>query len=56
MEAVTRGRRAARVVYTPALQPYWEHDQRGRLVASATSPSGTVAAPVAPGGFTVVTR
>ena len=24
MEAVTRRRRAARVVYTPALQSYWE--------------------------------
>ena len=24
MEVVTRRRRAARVVYTPALQPYWE--------------------------------
>ena len=32
------------------------YDQRGRLVATATSASGTVAAPVAPGGFTVVTR
>jgi len=32
------------------------YDQRGRLVATVTSASGTVAAPVAPGGFTVVTR
>src|SRR6266545_522750 len=32
------------------------YDQRGRLVATATSASGTVAAPVAPDGFTVVTR
>jgi hypothetical protein len=32
------------------------YDQRGRLVGTATSASGTVAAPVAPGGFTLVTR
>ena len=32
------------------------YDQRGQLVATATSASGTVAAPVAPGGFTLVTR
>jgi hypothetical protein len=32
------------------------YDQRGTLVATVTSSSGTVAAPVAPGGFTVVTR
>jgi len=32
------------------------YDQRGRLVATASSASGTVAAPVTPGGFTVVTR
>ena len=32
------------------------YDQRGMLVAAVTSASGTVAAPVAPGGFTVVTR
>jgi hypothetical protein len=32
------------------------YDQQGRLVATATGTSGTVSAPVAPGGFTVVTR
>jgi hypothetical protein len=32
------------------------YDQRGQLVATATSASGTVAAPVAPGGFTLVIR
>jgi hypothetical protein len=32
------------------------YDQRGTLVATVTSASGTVAAPVAPGGFTLVTR
>jgi hypothetical protein len=32
------------------------YDQHGTLVATVTSSSGTVAAPVAPGGFTVVTR
>jgi hypothetical protein len=32
------------------------YDQRGRLVTTVTSASGTVAAPVAPGGFTLVTR
>lgn len=32
------------------------YDQQGRLVATVTSASGTVAAPVAPGGFTLVTR
>jgi hypothetical protein len=32
------------------------YDQQGQLVATATSRSGTVAAPVPPGGFTLVTR
>jgi hypothetical protein len=32
------------------------YDQRGMLVAAVTSASGTVAARVAPGGFTLVTR
>jgi len=32
------------------------YDQSGRLVATATAASGTVEAPVVPGGFTVVTR
>jgi hypothetical protein len=33
MEAMMRGRRAARIVYTPALQPYWE--ARGKAVAAS---------------------
>lgn len=32
------------------------YDQRGKLVVTATSASGTVAALVVPGGFTLVTR